>query len=216
MKPTVNLLAILGALAALPATDCRVQAGQPASSADQPATNKFGEAIDRMRQRYAGMFEALGFSAAQGDHFIELKMRQFEVNSRVQEIVRARNLAGDSPEVTAMRRKLSADIGAEMNALLGPEGLRIYHSFEVSSAARAAYVEPINGKLTAAGVGLSEPQMEKLAEIFMANNTQVRVKPTDIGMKAVVHWDRVIRDAAGVLTPQQLALLQEFANSVKR
>jgi len=202
MKSPLALLTTLAVLAALLAAHCLAQPN---------ATE-----VERMRQRYAPMFRQLSFTPEQGEHFIQLKLRQFEVNRQLQQEVREKNLAGDSPEVAARRRTLSAPINEEFKALLGPEGMRFYQRFEVISAYRLLYVAPLNWKLTAAQIPLTPGQEDQLTEIIANAVYKDRENRTDISTKIHVDWGKVVRDSADLLSPQQLTILEAHAEKMNR
>ncbi|MCX6956306.1 MAG: hypothetical protein NTV51_29585 [Verrucomicrobia bacterium] len=209
MKSPLTLRTTIAVLAALLAAHCFGQADSSTPSSGQATIRR---TIEGMRQRYGPMFQQLGFTAAQGDRFIELKLQQFEVNRRVQQEARERKLAGDSAEVAQLRRTLSAEIGKELNELLGPEGKRLYQSYEVSSMYQVALLEPLNRRCLAAKVApLTPSQGERLTEIVAASTRYDRASPSDISTRGRVDCEKALRAAVAILSREQLALLEEHA-----
>ncbi|MCX6956305.1 MAG: sigma-70 family RNA polymerase sigma factor [Verrucomicrobia bacterium] len=163
-----------------------------------------------MHKRYDPMFRELGFTPAQEEKFIALKLWQFEINHDLQEAVRQNGLNGRSPGVDRLRAKVSEPVKRELRELLGEAGMAVYARFELTSGYRLIYVDPLNAYFARAAVPLSGPQAEKLVDAVIAHERQVQVNPTDISTAGRMDWNGLVKQAESILTPAQLTLLHSY------
>ncbi len=169
-----------------------------------PESAKPAQQLASMRRRYAPMFAHLGLTAEQGERFIALKLRQFEINQDLQDSVRDLNVPGNAAKVEALRAQFSAPVTRELTELLGPEGMKYYGKFEGSSFQRQVVVEPLNDALTRAHAPLTDAQMDQLVPLAAAHDHPYRAKPTDIYTTSQFDWPAFARQAEPLLTPAQL------------
>jgi len=163
-----------------------------------------------LRHRYAAFFQQRGLTPAQEDRFIELKVHLAIEREDFQAAVRAANLRGDSDAVQTLRMKDVAPINQELYEMLGREGYEASVAFGISSGYRVAYVEPLLPAFVSARVPLSPQQAEQLLPVFAANSRRVQADRTDIGTTGTMDWPGVIAQSGGILTPEQLAVLQAY------
>ena len=161
-----------------------------------------------LHRRYDPFLARHGLGPAAMDRFVELKIAIYDVQDDLQGATRQAGAQGGSAGVEAMRAQLTKPLWDEIRQLLGPSAYREYGAYEASSFYRGAYVEPLLPLFAAAQAPLSTEQGDALAGVFAANHTSVRVNPTDISTTNSVNWDAVAAQAAAVLAPEQLAVLQ--------
>jgi RNA polymerase sigma factor (sigma-70 family) len=195
-------------------------ASRSAATAPARATTKAQADYDKHRaelhHRHDAFLQRYGLSPAQIERFVDLKIAIAEAQSDLQAAMRQTGAAGGSASAEAVRAKLVNPMWAEIHQLLGPEGSRAYRDHERDSALLEAYVEPLLPSFAAANVPLSPQQADALVAILVANSRSVRANRTDLGTTGVMDWDAVIKQAAAVLTPEQLRVFEARVSRSKK
>jgi hypothetical protein len=140
---------------------------------------------------------------------LSLLAEQESTRRDLQQMVQDQGVAGDSQAVEALRSKLNEPITKELRWLLGEDGYADYSAFQKALYYRSAHVDPLAPLFTAARVPLSEAQVAQLVTIVAANNQSVRRGKSDITATSQVNWSGVLQQAGGVLSPEQMQVMQK-------
>jgi hypothetical protein len=162
-------------------------------------------------RRYDSLFKRLGLTPAEADQFAELLIEQDDARADLQAAVKDQNLPGDGPEVTTLRNSLYAPIVRRLQDLLGNDGYEAYGAYEKTSYYREAFVSPMLNDFTSAAAPLSDAQFTQLTEVIAANDHPHQRTSTDVGNESSIDWQNVLSQAAGFLTPGQLAVIRARA-----
>lgn len=166
----------------------------------------------QMHSRYDSFLQQRGMTPEQADRFIELKMQSLDMRDDLQSAVREAGLAyGDGSEVEALGSKASQPIVRELHALLGVDGYAAYVVFEKTSYYRAAFVDPMIPMFSSANMPLSQEQGEFLVSVVANNDHPQKLQPTDIGSQSQIDWDSVLAQAKGILSPEQMTIIEAYA-----
>ncbi len=171
------------------------------------------EEIAKLRRRYDPfLIGQRGLSEAQAARFVDLKLAIAEAQADLQAGVRQAGALGGTAGVEALRSQLVKPMWDEIHQMLGPEGSKLYSDYEQTSAYRPTVVEMFR----AARQPLSDEQTDQLVRLVLKNRQTTRAQPTDIYTSVQIDWSDVARDAAGLLSPEQLAILQARAERAAR
>jgi hypothetical protein len=167
--------------------------------------------LERNRFRYAVFFKTRNLTDQQAERMLSLLAEQESTRRDLQQMVQDQGVAGDSQAVEALRSKLNEPITKELRWLLGEDGYADYSAFQKALYYRSAHVDPLAPLFTAARVPLSEAQVAQLVTIVAANNQSVRRGKSDITATSQVNWSGVLQQAGGVLSPEQMQVMQKIA-----
>lgn len=179
------------------------------ASASAPVSLNTPEERARQHRRYDPFFRERGLTPEQQERLIDLLIMQSEVRADVQAAVDQQQVPVGS-EVEEMRTRLSAPIIQETRQILGPDGYAAYGEYGKLSFYRLM-LEPLAPQFAAAGAPLTEPQQLQLARILARNDHPEKVRATDLSSQARVDWSSAAREAAPLLSPAQIAVLQARA-----
>lgn len=154
------------------------------------------------------LLKKCGLTKEQADRFVELKLAIFAAQAELQAEMKRSGAAGGSAEVEAARKKLTSPMWDEIRELLGPDGFAALSSYERISA----YIPLVSAIFDSARTPLSEEQANELIRLVIKNTSQTRVRPTDLGTKMEIDWPAVANEARGLLSPEQMATLQNYAS----
>jgi hypothetical protein len=178
--------------------------------------------------KYGSLYRTLGLSAVQvaafEDAIVEhegrlLDLRAVELGRRVDPATAAieKRITTDGRAVevlvdgsiAALRREEEARFQRAQEKLLGEAGAAQWREFDGGAERRILVVE-LAGSLAFTPTPLSAEQGRRLHEILREGRYAPKLGADN------VDWDAILRNAAGVLAPPQLAELQEFAARAKR
>ena len=142
---------------------------------------------------------------------MELWFLQEQARLDLQAAVVAQGLRGDAEGIEALRSQLYAPITREVREILGPEAYAAYGKYEGTSYFRMIVADTLSALFARAKISLSSEQIDRLADLVRLHRSSERAKVTDIGTTTHVDWRTVADNARDVLTPEQVALLREFA-----
>jgi hypothetical protein len=117
------------------------------------------------------------------------------------EAMRAQGVQG-GPAAEKISDQLLAGNTADQLALLGPDGVQRLKDYDAAFPA-TAIVNGVAGGATVAGMPLTADQLQQLSGTVMAATRNISPADPD-----GVDWSAVDAKAAGLLTPEQLNLLQ--------
>lgn len=164
-----------------------------------------------LHRRYGPFLDRYDLTPAQRERFVDLRAALDEAREDVQEAMRKTGAAGGTPEIETLRARLTRPLWDELFKLIGPAGRAAYNDYERSSALRMTYVEPLLPAFANAAVPLTPAQAETLVPLFSANIKTYLAHPTDVSHTGVIDWDAIVTQAAPLLSPAQLAVLQTHA-----
>jgi hypothetical protein len=121
----------------------------------------------------------------------------------------------DSSPVEALRSQLFQPLVGDLVSVLGEDGYAAYNEYQKSSF-WAAILQPVTDGLTASNLSLTDQQASRLESIVQANNHPIHEHPTDISSKIAIDWDAVVAESNGILTPDQMAILQARVQALKK
>jgi RNA polymerase sigma factor (sigma-70 family) len=162
----------------------------------------------KLHERYDPFLVRFGLTAEQRDRFVELKLLIAETQKDLQAAVEESGAQGGTAGVEALRSQATKSMWDEINQLLGPAGTEAYRDYEQTSAFRSTLVD----RFTRAGVSISDEQMDQVAHWLIQTKQTYREKPTDMSLRYRLDWGAVARNAEGILTPAQVAVIRAQAN----
>lgn len=164
--------------------------------------------VAKLRQRYDPfLIGQRGLTDAQAARFVELKLAIFDAQADLQASVEQAGAQGGTAGVEALRSQLTKPMWDEIRQMLGPEGYRLYSDYERTSAYRPSIVALFGS----ARVAIGDAQIDQVVRLVLKHNQPIRAKPTDISTRSQIDWNGVARDAEGLLTPEQLAVVRARA-----
>jgi hypothetical protein len=181
-----------------------------------PETSDIARQRAALHRQFDPFLRRRGLTASEGDRFVDLLIHQALARQDLQASVEAKGLPGDTPGIETLRRKLYAPITQELQTMLGYEGYQAFGQYEHMAFYRDGVAGGLIRKFNAANSPLSPSQEEQFLRLVATNDHAERVRPTDIGTVARVDWLGVAEGARDILTPPQLAVLQDYANQQSR
>jgi len=168
--------------------------------------------LARYRQKVEPFARQRGLTVEQADRLAAILCDWDEASRDFQAGIRERGLSA-TPTAQKQRNALQEQIENEpLKALLGEEGTRAYFKFEESSFYQDIAAPVVQG-LAGAGLPLNEAQNAQLVALVQANTHAAKKDPTAMASEAVIDWPAVMAAAQGVLTPEQIRVLQAVAAS---
>ncbi len=183
----------------------------PAPLAPLPATPEIEAQKVDLHRRYGPFLDERGLTTAQRERFVELLIQQGLAREDLQAAVRAAGASGGTRGVEQLRGQLYAPITRELRELLGADGYQAYTDYMRTIFYRDGFVARLVPEFSAAAVELSAEQVKRLIQAVAAHDHPERVRPTDIGTRARIDWEAVVREANRFLDARQVAVLAEFA-----
>lgn len=184
---------------------------RPPSATAQSSINVPETKRAAWHRRFDPFFRTRSFTPAQVGRIMELWFLQEQARLDLQAAVVVQGLRGDAEGIEALRSQLYAPITREVREILGLEAYTAYGKYEGTSYFRMIVADSLSAKFARAKLSLSSEQIDRLADLVRIHRTSERAKATDIGTTTHVDWRTVADKARDVLTPEQVALLQEFA-----
>jgi hypothetical protein len=165
-----------------------------------------------MHRRYDPFFRERGLTPEQAERVVELFVQQAIAREDLQASVRATGTPGDMPGVEKLRGQMYEPITRELHEVLGREGYQAYIEYMRTTFYRDGVMGGLLPRFASSASPLSDAQMSELVRVVAANDHPERISPMDIGSRAKIDWDAVVAQSRGVLTPSQLALLENYAS----
>jgi RNA polymerase sigma factor (sigma-70 family) len=146
--------------------------------------------------QYGALYRQLGLTPAQIDEFRSVMLDQ----------------SGYAPDVGTTERQLTLRMGEgsldeteqRLRRLLGPWGFERYQAYEKTLPSREVTAQ-VAGALCFTAEPLTSAQAETLVQVIAATRKSPGAN------KRGIDWDRLLRDATGLLTPTQVSMLQRVA-----
>jgi len=159
----------------------------------------------QLRQRYAPFYRKMKFDAAKIAAFEALELEKYQSTVDMAAAARAKGLSLTDPSLKNIQFTDATEVEKKQLALIGEEGLSALKEYLRSLDSRRN-VSELAAQLMYTSSTLSADQGERLVEILAANTTVTRTR-SGISNRSTstVDWDKVLGDAATVLSSEQLA-----------
>jgi len=164
-----------------------------------------------IQRRYGPFLDRYHLTPAQRERFVDLRFALDEAREDVQEAMRKTGAAGGTPEIEALRNRLTRPLWNELFQVIGPDARAAYNDYERSSGLRLTYLEPLLPAFAAATAPLAPEQVDALTSLLAANIKTYLAHPTDVSHTGLPDWDAIVAQADTILSPAQLAILDKHA-----
>jgi len=153
--------------------------------------------------KYAALFAKLHLSTEQIAKFEANVMAREEAQMDLQSAATAQHLAGQGPEAMKLYNQNQSAYMQSQIDLLGTDGFQALQQFDQQWFPRGV-VASLAGAAVMESIPISPEQTEQLNAAVIAGFQSPQGKSA-----AVVDWTAIDRQAASILTPQQLQLFQQ-------
>lgn len=172
-----------------------------------PVVQALGVARDRTRAevKYAALFKALGLSPVQVEKFLANLAARQEQSADLEAAAEAKDLADDDSAIMEGRLRIQREFEQAQRLLLGERGCQQMSEFDLTEPARDT-VRGLAAVAVAAGVPLTVPQAEQLAQVLVSEGR--RVNPEGWLSLSAADWTRIDPQARTILTEAQFVLFK--------
>jgi cell division protein FtsL len=162
----------------------------------------------RLRANYGLLFRRLKLTREEQDALVEAQVQCTMHGMDVAALAQEKGLLRNDPSIKAQRKEAEARIESQIEAVLGPDGVKVLQAYDSTKDVRN-YVASFSSVLSGLGQPLTSSQTEALIHAM----TEVAPKGSN-GLTSSVtseQWDQIFARAEKILSPEQWAHFQTTA-----